>query len=559
MVRALLVKPRNLGFDKRLVEVSFEPLGLMCLSAFVKKYSDHHVDVVDAQAECPQTRKLPDGRFRRGMSDEQLGEVVRRLEPDVVGIACLFEWLAEDAVSIARVVRREAPSATVVVGGMDASARYEEYLSSEEIDLVVVGSGEEVFLEILDAIDRGEDPTGIPGTCEKVSAAPQIDHDREIGASVVCVSCAQPTVGRAVAEKDERVRVNPRSKPRVPFDEYPFPDRDCLPRRLYDDRRNQGISYPFARDYPAMLIQSSRGCPLRCAFCEIISVFDVWQAHGAEYVVGEIEECVRKYGAREFIFLDDNFMLRTKRVEEICRLIVQRGLKVSFDVLPGISVWTLSERLIDLMVEAGLYRVCLPIESGNPKTLEFIRKPVNLDRTRQMIDYCNRKGLLTYGNLIIGFPYETEEDIRRTLAWGRQSGLDAINYFVAQPVKGARMYAIYEENKWFEQHESAVDADHSWRAHASWRTAHFTSEELGRMAKEASSRYLVHRFGSYLIPTNAVRYVWPKMNSIRKAKYVAKVAAYIFLGGTKVIRSSAPLTPLALLRGLFSETRAAAP
>jgi radical SAM superfamily enzyme YgiQ (UPF0313 family) len=98
------------------------------------------------------------------------------------------------------------------------------------------------------------------------------------------------------------------------------------------------------------------------------------------YIVGEIEECVRKYGAREFIFLDDNFMLNPKRVDEICALIVERGLKISIDILPGVAVWTLSHRIIDRMIQAGLYRVCLPVESGNPKTLEFIRRSRSTSR-----------------------------------------------------------------------------------------------------------------------------------------------------------------------------------
>ncbi len=284
---------------------------------------------------------------------------------------------------------------------------------------------------------------------------------------------------------------------------------------------------------PAILIQSSRGCGLRCTFCEIISVFKVWQAHGAAYVVDEIEECVRKYGAREFIFLDDNFMLNPRRVDEICTLIVQRGLKISIDILPGISVWTLSERIIDRMIEAGLYRVCLPVESGNPKTLEFIRKPVNLERTKEMIEYCNRKGLLTHANLIIGFPDEDLEDIERTIEWGRQSGLDAINFFVAQPVKGAKMYDIYERNGWLHDHETATRADHAFRPNAAWRTARFTSEELGRMADEASSAYLLRRLPFMLKPASA-KYLWPKINSVRKLQHVLRVTRYIMFQGRKV-------------------------
>jgi radical SAM superfamily enzyme YgiQ (UPF0313 family) len=540
MTTALLIKPTNSGFDRKHVRVNFEPLGLMYLSAFIKKFSRHTVTVVDAQAQAPTVHPLPGGRFRMGMSDEELADLVRREQPDVVGISCLFERLAEDVLNIARIVKEVSPASLVVVGGMDASTRHDEYLVNDSVDLVVVGSGEETFLEILDAVSRGEVASGIAGTAERA---------RRIGDPTSTVST--PAGAAALPTDDDKgtIHVNPARRQQVPFDEYPYPDRDALPRALYDNRANQRISYPFARGYPAILIQSSRGCALRCTFCEIISVFKTWQAHSAAYVVGEIEECVRKYGAREFIFLDDNFMLKTKRVAEICALIVQRGLKISIDILPGVSVWTLTDRIIDCMIDAGLYRVCLPVESGNPKTLEFIRKPVNLEHTEEMIEYCNRRGLLTHANLIIGFPDEDLADIRRTIAWGTQSGLDAINFFVAQPVKGASMYEIYERNGWL-NHEVTTRADHSWRSNGSWRTARFTSDELARMADEASTAYLLRRLLFLLRPASARRYLWPKVNSVRKLRYVFRVARYALFQGRKISSDQKLFRPAVLARRL---------
>ena len=535
MTTALLIKPTNSGFDSKHVHVNFEPLGLMYLSAFIKKFSAHTVKLVDAQAQTPAVRQLPDSRFRMGMSDEELAALVADERPDVVGISCLFERLGDDVFNIARIVKDVSSGTLVVVGGMDASTRHDEYLDNGAVDLVVVGSGEETFLEILDVVSRGERPSGIAGTAERVG---------RVG-NVIPIAGAPASAG---AGREWTVRVNPVRKMRVPFDEYPFPDRDALPRSLYDNRSNQRVSYPFAREYPAILIQSSRGCGLRCTFCEIISVFKVWQAHGAAYVVSEIEECVRKYGAREFIFLDDNFMLNPKRVDEICALIVERGLKISIDILPGVAVWTLSHRIIDRMIDAGLYRVCLPVESGNPKTLEFIRKPVNLEKTKEMIEYCNRQGLLTHANLIIGFPDEDLEDIERTIAWGRQSGLDAINFFVAQPVKGAKMYDIYERNGWLNDHETATRADHAWRPNAAWRTARFTSDELARMADEASSAYLLRRLPFLLKPANIRKYLWPKVNSVRKLQHVLRVTRYTLFQGRKISSDQKLFRPGVLAR-----------
>jgi anaerobic magnesium-protoporphyrin IX monomethyl ester cyclase len=533
-VRALLIKPTNSGFDEKQLAINFEPLGLMHISSFVKKYSTHFIKVIDAQAQSKNISKLEDGRLRLGMSDAELGQLLRTYQPDVVGISCLFERLTDDALYVARVVKAVLPDTCVVLGGMDASTRYAEYLDSMCIDLVVVGSGEETFLEILDKVSRGGQLAGIDGTCERIGHTAQgVQSNVPLSTARVKLARLTQTTNTLTASGNQ-IRVNPSRKPKVQFDDYPYPDRDSLPRWLYDNPRNQAISYPFSRQMPAYLIQSSRGCGLRCTFCEIISVFDTWLAHSAEYVVGEMEECVRKYGTREFVFLDDNFMLNPQRVEKICTLIVERGLKVTLDVLPGVSVWTLSEKIIDLMIKAGLYRVCLPIESGNPETLKFIRKPIDLDRSREMIDYCNRKGLLTHANLIIGFPYETAEDIRRTIEWGNHSGLDAINYFVAQPIKGARMYDIYENNGWLHHHDAVERADYSWRAAESWRTEHFTSAELAIMTDRASSEYLLNRMKYFLRPANAMKYLWPKINSIRKFRYVFKVGMYVIFKGQKV-------------------------
>ena len=204
MTTALLIKPTNSGFDSKHVHVNFEPLGLMYLSAFIKKFSAHTVKLVDAQAQTPAVRQLPDSRFRMGMSDEELAALVADERPDVVGISCLFERLGDDVFNIARIVKEVSPGTLVVVGGMDASTRHDEYLDNGAVDLVVVGSGEETFLEILDVVSRGERPSGIAGTAERVG---------RVG-NVIPIAGAPASVG---AGREWTVRVNPVRKMRVPF------------------------------------------------------------------------------------------------------------------------------------------------------------------------------------------------------------------------------------------------------------------------------------------------------------------------------------------------------
>lgn len=506
-VRALLIKPPKRGSHPRSVAVNFEPLGLLHLSAFVKRFSPHHVEVVDAQAEEAAIEELGPRDFRMAMPDEALRRRLRAAAPDVVGISALFEIQEPEVIAVARLVKEVLPAARVVVGGLDAGIRYATYLASGVIDLVVRGEGEETFLDLLDHLDRGASLAEIPGTCVR-------------GAS-----------GEA--------RMNAPRVARVPFDEYPFPDRDALPRALYDGRHAQRGAFPFARGRPAVLIQGSRGCRLRCAFCDIVAVHDQLVAHSPEYVVDEIQHCVERYGAREVVFVDDNFMLDQRWARRVFELVAERGLGISFDVSAGVSVWTLSRSMIDTMIRAGVYRVCLPIESGNPATISFIKKPVNLAKAVEMIDYCNRRGLYTFANLIVGFPHETRADIQRTVDWGNASGLDAVHYFIATPLPGSRMYPIYEQQGWIE---------HGERGAVTWRTEHFTREELEAFAQEASRAQLLRRARFLARPRNLRRYVWPKLASRAHLRYALRLAAQVVASAVATWRGAPSALPSATSR-----------
>lgn len=493
MTSALLIKTPKRGKAADYVAVNLEPLGLLHLASFVTKFSTHRVNVLDAQTEGASVWRLNDGYLRMGMHDDAIRARVVEAAPRVVGISALFEPQEPEVVNVARIAKSVDPAIVVVVGGLDAGVRFANYLQSGVIDLVVRGDGEEPFLEILDRVDRGERLSGVAGTCELLPSGEAHQN----------------------AERTRAVR----------FDEYPLAARHLLPRAGYDSPATQRASFPFAKRRPAVLMQGSRGCALRCAFCDIVAVQDTWNSHSPEYVVDEIQHCMEHYGYREFVFVDDNFMLRRHWCRRIFELIVLRNLNISLDILSGVSVWTLSPDVIDLMIEAGLYRVVLPIESGNPKTLKFIKKPVDLDKAVANIDHCNRRGLLTIANLIIGFPFETREDIEETLAWSRQSGLDAANFYVAEPLRGARMYSIYRDNGWLE-YENGVKTN--------WRTQHFDRAELEAMAERATREHIKRRVRFYMNPRNVPGYLWPKLSSIERLRYSAKLAKQaIFTGVTR--------------------------
>ena len=103
----------------------------------------------------------------------------------------------------------------------------------------------------------------------------------------------------------------------------------------------------------------------------------MWHVHGpeiryrsADNVVDEIEYLYHKYDARYFQFMDDNFTFDKKRVIRIMSEINRRNLKISYDTPNGIAISKLDADVIKAMVDGGLVRISLAIESGS----EEIRK-----------------------------------------------------------------------------------------------------------------------------------------------------------------------------------------
>lgn len=486
-MKICLVKPTQTGRNLRRQITSYEPLGLEYLSAWIKKRG-FEVEIYDAHMQDRKIKDLGDGIFRVGADSDNIKKKLLNDKPDLIGISCLFREYALDVIDIVNLCSQILPKSYVVLGGQDAATRPEFYFKHSRPDLIVSGEGELTFDDIVLRLAGGNTLSQIPGTIEL---------------------------------KSGRVIRNQRRERITNLDVLPLPDRNLLP---YLEPCIQKITYPFAKKLPATIIQSSRGCVMKCAFCDIISVWDKWISRSPDRVVGEIEYLNRNLGIKEFSFIDDNFMLDKTRVKEICREIIERKLNISFEVNPGISVWNVDKEAIDLMVKAGLYRICLPIESGSKNTLNFIGKPVDLDAAKKMIKYCNKLGLYTYGNILIGFPFEKKEDIEESISWAFGTDFDMVHFLIAEPYNGAKMFDIYAKNNWIDL-EDRVDFNLR-----EFRTEFFSLKELNEIRNKAQLRYFLKKILQFLNPIVLARNGLPKINSLPKLKYSIRIIFRVMTG-----------------------------
>lgn len=428
------------------------PLGLAYIGAVLEK-AGYKVEILDTIAlNWRNPVKIKD-RIHLDQKWRDISDKIKRSKPDVVGISSPFSCQSENAHKVAELVKAYDTDVPVVMGGAHPSTLPERVLQDQNVDYVVIGEGEATMLNFLERWSNGTPMNDIDGFAYK-----------ESGEIVVC----------------------PKKKFIEEIDSLPLPARHLLPMSEYF--RAKAAHGPQLMRSPFTSMITSRGCPFNCVFCSIHNIWGrKWRARSPENVLLEIEHLIDTYNIREVHFEDDNLTLDKRRMEKICDMILERGLDVRWTTPNGVAIWTLDRNLLKKMKKSGCYELCFGIESGDPKTLKFIGKPVDLTYARKVIRWANEVGIWTHGFFVIGFPYESKASIDRTLIFAVESDLDFASFFIATPLPGTKLLEIVKK-------EGLIENGYDWADrnvfNATLKTKFFTVEEINSLQRNLYFSFL---------------------------------------------------------------------
>ncbi|UCH95456.1 MAG: AMP-binding protein [Candidatus Aminicenantes bacterium] len=206
-----------------------------------------------------------------------------------------------------------------------------------------------------------------------------------------------------------RVTVTPPRPHIAGFDRLPRPNRRLINLQNYKNKIG------MASVTNCISFQATRGCPYHCLFCH-----KIWSKHhvyrSAEKIYCEIEHYYQQ-GVTNFAFIDDCFNLNIEKSRRVFQLIVENKLEVQLFFPNGLRGDIMTPDYIDLMVEAGTRGINLSLESASPRFQKLLRKYLNLDKFKEVMDYISTR----HPNVILemasmhGFPTETEEEAMMTL------------------------------------------------------------------------------------------------------------------------------------------------
>jgi len=295
-------------------------------------------------------------------------------DPICIGITSMTGRQISHALEISRFVK-QVSKIPVVWGGIHCSLLPASTLENGNIDIIVVGEGEVTFLELVKALDAGRDLKEIKGIWFKQ--------------------------GGAVVSNPERgfVQLN---------------DLPALPLSLIELKH----FLPVFKGRRTLNIETSRGCPNRCAFCYNAAFNkNSWRAFPAEKVVRRLKYLSQEYKIGSFYLVDDNFFVDLKRAKEIAQGIIDEKLDIFWEV-QGITINSalkMDGAYLDLLLRSGMKKVHFGVETGSARILKSVNKNLKIDDVLKVNRAWSRHNIVTQYNFMCGFPGETIKDIRETI------------------------------------------------------------------------------------------------------------------------------------------------
>lgn len=395
MKRVLLFFPSP-SFGKVLTARAYLPLNLLCIGSPLDR-AGYVVRIIDQRI---------DNQWETTLAQELSNE------PLCVGITCMTGPQITHGLAAARLVRQYGKGVPIVWGGIHPTLMPEQTLENDHVDIVVQGEGEETFPELVRALESNRPLGEVRGIWYKNNGG------------------MASTPPRSLIDLNNQP---PLSYHLVQPDKYLF--------QLHGQR--------------FLSLESSRGCPHRCAYCYNPSVYNrKWRALTADETVRRIKILSKDYGATGIWLCDDNFFSNKQRALAIFTALKEQQLGISVDrvdVHPSVAS-RLTDAELGLIRDGGGHSMSLGVESGSPRILGLIKKD-SRSQTSAVLEFNRRVaklGIVACYNLMMGFPTESLEELAQTISLflrlmnENENALCLLNTYT--PFPGTELFDVCQEN-----------------------------------------------------------------------------------------------------------------
>ncbi|CAL2095158.1 B12-binding domain-containing radical SAM protein [Tenacibaculum sp. 190524A02b] len=306
----------------------------------------------------------------------------------------------------------------IVLGGPDVTYNCENYLSAGA-DFLIIGEGEQTSFELYSAILKNENYNEING--------------------IVFLSEGK------VVKTPARVKIKE-------LKDLPLPNREAIPVHRYLEtwKKHHGKS--------SMTVSTQRGCPYTCKWCSTAVYGQSYRRRPAHLVVEELKMLKTTYNPDTIWFVDDVFTVSHKWLKSFHQEVLEQDAVIPFECITRAE--RLNDEVLQLLKEAGCYRIWIGAESGSQKIIDAMDRRVDVNVVKAAIQNTNKLGIETGTFIMLGYPGEDMTDINNTVQYLKEANPTHFTITVAYPIKGTSLYnevekKITKQPKW----ETSTDRD----------------------------------------------------------------------------------------------------
>jgi radical SAM superfamily enzyme YgiQ (UPF0313 family) len=330
------------------------PLGLISIGSYLKE-NGYDVRICDLS-----------------VSHEKIEKVFDEYKPDIVGISLASVNHIDGASYVTEKLHNKG--VPIVWGGTFCDVCDPQIVfDGADVDYLSFCEGEATWLEIMQTLENGGDLRSLKG----------IAYRDDNGKAVV-------TPDREFVDLTE-----------LPILDYTLVDVNAYSQYLYGCKN-------------LVYVYLSKGCPSQCTFCvNQITHRCTYRRRSLEHFMKETEVLVKEYGVDGLYFCDELCFKNKEQVYEVCDAFEKSELEFFWGFQTRIGI--LGEEEFRRCYECGCRWVDFGIESGSKEQLRIMKKGIPYDKIEPTFEICDKLGIISLANFIIGLPGETEDQLRDTV------------------------------------------------------------------------------------------------------------------------------------------------
>lgn len=334
------------------------------------------------------------------IEDEALEEIIRQNRPDVVMTTAITPQIYQAQTTL-QLAKKVNPNTVTILGGVHPTFMYAQVLTEAPwIDYIVRGEGEEIIVELMNAIAAGT--------------------DRKERSSIKGIAYIE----------DEQIKATPAHPVIANLDDL-TPDWSLMEWEKY-------IYIPL--NVRLAVPNFARGCPFTCRFCSQWKFWRRYRARSPKKFVDEIEELVRAYDVGFFILADEEPTINKKKFVALCEELIRRKLPIHWGINTRVTDILRDADLMPLYRKAGMVHVSLGTEAASQMNLNRFRKETTIEQNKRAIQLLKENGIVAEAQFIMGLENETPETIEETFKLTMDWDPDMANWTMYTPWPFAELF-----------------------------------------------------------------------------------------------------------------------